>query len=135
MRRHYFFILYLLFIAGGACAQANSDSLAIVYSDPGIKAVLDKKLDANKRTNGKTSGFRIQIHFGSDRTVAKEKKTKFLQSYPDVATYEMYEQPNFKVRVGNFKNRLDAHKFLKQIKDNFPDAFIVEDKVEMTRGK
>lgn len=116
-------------------AQTSSDSLAIVYSDPKIKTVIDKKLEVNKRTNGKTPGYRVQIHFGSDRNEAKEIKTKFLQQYPDVPAYEPYEPPNFKVRVGDFKTKLDAHKFLKEINDDFPNAFIVEDKVEMMRVK
>ena len=39
-----------------------------------------------------------------------------------------YASPNFKVTVGNFRTRLDAEAFLRRIKGDFPDAFIVRER-------
>ncbi|MDQ3050305.1 MAG: SPOR domain-containing protein [Bacteroidota bacterium] len=77
------------------------------------------------------SGYRIQIYFGSDRTKANEVKTDFLQLFPNKGAYLIYQQPNFKIRVGDHKTRLEAMKFLKEIQSLYSAAFIVKDEVKL----
>jgi hypothetical protein len=77
-------------------------------------------------------GYRIQIYFGNDRIKAQEMRTEFIKLIPDEAAYLIYQQPNFKVRVGDFRTRLEAAGFLKQINSSFPNAFIVPDEVKLT---
>ena len=48
--------------------------------------------------------------------------------YPGIQAYRSYASPNFKVTVGNFRTRLDAEALLRQIKGDFPDAFIVRER-------
>lgn len=76
-------------------------------------------------------GYRIQIYFGNDRIKAQEMRTEFIKFIPDEAAYLIYQQPNFKVRVGDFRTRLEAAGFLKQINSSFPNAFIVPDEVKL----
>lgn len=76
-------------------------------------------------------GYRIQIYFGNDRIKAQEMRTEFIKLIPDEAAYLIYQQPNFKVRVGDFRTRLEAAGFLKQINSSFPNAFIVPDEVKL----
>ena len=104
-----------------------------IIKDGQIDEIIGRRTEVNKKTEGKASGYRVQIHFGSDRNKAKEIKSDFLTKYPDIITYEIYQQPNFKIRVGDFKNKLDAYRLLKQISNNFTGSFIVEDKVEMMK--
>jgi hypothetical protein len=42
-----------------------------------------------------------------------------------------YQQPNFKIRVGDFKTRLEALKFLKEVQGLYSTAFIVKDDVKL----
>ncbi len=42
-----------------------------------LKALQEKKADFHKRTEGEQDGYRIKIHFGSDRAKAMEVKSKF----------------------------------------------------------
>jgi len=53
--------------------------------------------------------------------------------YPSYATYLDYQAPNFKVRVGDFKKRMDAEELLLEIRKAFPAAYIVPDEVELDR--
>jgi hypothetical protein len=76
-------------------------------------------------------GYRVQIHFGSSRTKANEVKTDFLKLYPNVGSYLVYHQPNFKIRVGDFKTRMEAQKFLKDIQPLYSTAFLVKDDVKL----
>ena len=41
-----------------------------------------------------------------------------------------YDNPNFSVTVGNFRTRLEVFRFFKQIQAEFPNAFIVETKID-----
>jgi SPOR domain len=77
----------------------------------------------------KTKGYRVQIHFGSNRTIASEAKTKFMQTESKHIAYEIYQQPNYKVRVGDFRTRIEAYQFLKEIHTTFPNSFLVEDDI------
>jgi hypothetical protein len=112
-------------------AQTPADTLQTgVHADPRLKTLVFKHNDVLKR--GQASGFRVQIYFGTDKAKAREVKSRFLAAYASEArAYEIYEQPNFKVRVGDFRSRLEAYRFLKKIRADFPASFIVTSKIEM----
>ena len=93
-----------------------------------VKKLLAKHIEINAAS--KTRGYRIKIHFGADKSEAYEVKKLFLEKFPDVAAYSKYDQPNFNVRVGNFRTKLEAYNFLKLVQVEFPSAFIVTDSIE-----
>lgn len=127
-----FLLSLLVVITMQISAQTDSTKTWLVQ-DTRIQTLLDKKTAVNEKTHGKIQGYRIQIHFGSERDKAKEIKSKFLTAYPDVPAYDPYEQPNFKIRVGDFRTKLEAYQFLKQISTDFPGAFIVQDNIELPK--
>lgn len=91
-------------------------------------------LDAYRKTNALKEtipGFRLQIHSGGDRDKAREVKAKFLAANPGWSAYESYQSPNFRVRVGDFRSRLEASKALKSVVAEFPSAFVVEDDIHL----
>lgn len=87
-----------------------------------------KKVNASKMS---MPGFRIQLYFGNERIKAQEIKSSFLQKHPKATAYMVYHQPNFKVRVGDFRTRLEAAGFLKLISEDFKTSFIVPDDVKL----
>ena len=56
-------------------------------------------------------------------------KTLFNAKYPDIEAYVVYEEPNFKVKIGDFRTRMEARGFVQQIKTEFPDAFVILDQI------
>ncbi|MDA3821428.1 MAG: SPOR domain-containing protein, partial [Bacteroidales bacterium] len=77
-------------------------------------------------------GYRIRI-FSDIGHGAKERqqriRAKFLSLYPEIQTYPPYEGSYYKIYVGDFRTKRDALKVLEIIIKDFPDAFIVEDKI------
>lgn len=73
-------------------------------------------------------GFRVQLSSTANRNEALELKTQFLRRYPQVRAYVTYQQPYFKLRVGDFEQRGDASRFMQEIYDLFP-GFIVSDTI------
>ncbi|MBW6459742.1 MAG: SPOR domain-containing protein [Bacteroidales bacterium] len=77
-------------------------------------------------------GFRIQIFFdsglhSSDR--AWQAKEQFSKKYPEVQAYVSWKSPNYRVRVGDFKNRLEAEKFLQRIMNDYPNGWVIRDEI------
>lgn len=133
-------ISYLLFLLLWAfCfsqtinAQTKDTGKIELIQDYKIKELLNKHTEINAKAPIK--GYRVKIHFGSDKSKAKEVKAKFISKFPEVPAYEKYDQPNFNIRVGDFRTKLEAYNFLKEVQLEFPSAFIVNDDIEMPELK
>ncbi|MES1224512.1 MAG: SPOR domain-containing protein [Bacteroidota bacterium] len=128
------FLLFtiLLLQTNSLFAQVEHTDKVVIVQDEGIEKLLLKHLAINTE-NETIDGYRIQIHFGGEREKAKSVKTKFLQQFPEVPAYEVYQQPNFKVRVGDFRTRLEAQKFMNELSPSFPSAFIVADDIHLPK--
>ena len=87
-----------------------------------------KTLNAQKMS---MQGYRIQLYFGDNRARASNMRLDFLQQYPVVGAYVIYQQPNFKLRVGDFKTRFEAVTFLNEMQPGYSMAFIVSDEVKL----
>lgn len=107
-------------------SQANSQAQTQLK----IKQLIEKKATYNKLNSGEYDGYRIKIHFGSDRVKAREVKSKFSQKFTDYPGYEDYDQPNFIITVGDFRTKLEAFEALKKIQIEFPNSFIVKSKIK-----
>ncbi len=123
-------IVFVVFANKTAFAQTSPTDTAKfkVVQDSRINSLLEKHIQINSKAPIK--GYRVKIHFGSDKSKAKEVKAKFISKFPDVPAYEKYDQPNFNIRVGDFRTKLEAYKFLKQLSADFPSAFIVQDDID-----
>ena len=108
----------LVILSSAATAQENSERLVEHH----------RKIGALKNS---MPGYRVQVFFGSERQKAQEVKSQTTALYTDLGVYLVYQQPNFKVRIGDFKTRLDATRALREIQLNFPGAFIVPDEVKL----
>ena len=130
--------IYLLFsfIALMNRVDAQVDSIAVVESGSlelryasSIEALLERYKKVNYSNPG-VEGFRVQI-FSAAGNEAKEKANKaladFQLSFPEVPAQLTYQQPNFKVRCGNYRHKSEARKLQKRIAYQYPGSFIVKD--------
>ena len=104
-----------------------------IYQDYRIRQLLDKQIYINDST-GTIKGYRVQLWFGSgagSATKAKEVEAEFLGMHPDVPTYRPYEKAAFRLKAGNFRTRMQAQKFHEEVREYFPAAFIIEDRIEL----
>lgn len=100
-----------------------------IRQDPRITDLLVRHTQINQRRRG-TDGFRLEIFFGSE-SKAREKavrvKNEFNLVFPTIPSYLLFQTPNFKVRIGNFRNKSEALKAKANIASKYPNAFIVKD--------
>jgi len=127
-----FFIV--LFFIPSAIAQTRGK--VEVVKDARIDTFAARRLELAKAVGadgGMISGFRVQIFTGADRKEAYNTQAKFQEQYPDVRTYIIYNDPNFKVRVGDFRTRLDAEKMQDELKKWFTGLFIIQEKINQPK--
>jgi hypothetical protein len=76
-------------------------------------------------------GFRVQIFSSGQRIPANETRSNFMRKYEGIPAYMLYHQPNFKIRIGDCRTRLEALKLLSQVQKDYPNAFVVKDEVKL----
>lgn len=95
---------------------------------------VDVLQDAHRKFNQQAgmNGFRIQIYTDSgNRSKLRTDRVKadFDSRYPSVPSYISYDEPYYRLRVGDFRTRLDALRFLNEVSATYLSAIIVVDKI------
>lgn len=127
-----------LFTLSGFLANCQSKEIPkgeiTIYQDTSVASLIKRN---TTWTDSKVSmsGYRLQIHLGADRIKANEIRVQFLKDHPATEAYLLYQQPNFKVRVGDYKTRLEAVKALQILGISYPGAFIVKDEVKFPKSE
>ncbi len=119
--------------------MANAQSQVVgkldVIQDEKIDELLSKHIKINE-INNTISGFRIHIFSQSgnnSKAAAFQCKSTFIAKYPDIEAYVVFEEPNFKVKIGDFRTRMEANGFVQQIKMDFPFAFVIKDQINFPK--
>lgn len=105
-------------------AQGN----VTVDKPAGLDALLANRNAARKLPDAKTDGYHILIFRGDNRNKAEAQKAKFDALYTAYSEV-VWEEPNFKVYVGLFKNRMECMGLYSELKNQFQTAIIVKDKI------
>lgn len=81
-------------------------------------------------------GYRVQIDFTRDMNVADSLKNAFNYRVRQLTTisykaeaYVIYRPPYYRIRVGDFKDRLQALDYTKQLKRYYPSSWVVADDI------
>ena len=94
-----------------------------------ISSLLNRYDEFNKKRDI-TEGYRIQITYSDIREDIYKSKSMLYHQFPDLGSYVEYEQPYFKLRLGDFTTRLEATYYLQQTIALYPGEFIVKDKIK-----
>ncbi|RZK60491.1 MAG: SPOR domain-containing protein [Pedobacter sp.] len=136
MMRIYLLIVFLICFLQ-SFAQTKGE--VTVIKDPLIDSLIAKRIELNTKRPTATSpttpvifngmGYRVQVFYGSDRREAFNEQAKFRAMYPKIMTYISYKEPNYYLRVGDFRTRMEAQKLLIELRANFPTLFIFREKI------
>ncbi|QPH41626.1 SPOR domain-containing protein [Pedobacter endophyticus] len=126
--------IFSLFLFTTSFAQRGK---VTVIKDPLIDSLIAKRAEVYRNTGeisvGKpivsSYGYRVQIFYGSDRREVFNQQAHFKSLYPKLNTYIIYKEPNYYVRVGDFRTRLEAQRLMSEIRPTFPTLFIFREKI------
>lgn len=62
---------------------------------------------------------------------ANEVMKEFQLKYPDIPIYLVFGQPYYRLRVGDFRTRLEAEKVHKTLVKEYKKAFVTSDRIEL----
>lgn len=131
--------LLLICLLGFQYSFAQTRGEVTEIKDPLIDSLIAKRIELNTKKPTSTNpvgpaifngmGYRVQIFYGSDRKETFNEQSRFKTSYPSTRTYISYKEPNYYLRVGDFRTRMEAQAFLNELKGTFPTLFIFREKI------
>ena len=124
-------LLMILFVATASIAFAQSNGSVNVSQDDRIESLISKQRQLYK-LDSSFSGYRIHIfmEIGNEALKhAEDVKKQFERAFPDIPIYLTYSEPYFRLRAGDFRNRVEAEKCLRRIKPKFKEAFVTADMI------
>ena len=86
-----------------------------------IESIISKKRSFN---NTFGFGYRIQLYNGSEQK-ARKFKALFNIEFPGNFSKLVYNAPEWKVQVGNYKTKLEADKYLIKFQEKFSGIIVV----------
>ena len=123
--------IFLIFIFSFLIVPVFSqNSRFTVTGDVAVNAMVERHVEFNNRVKT-IPGFRVQIASFSgtnSKNSAFSLRDRFVIDYPAVQAYIVFDEPNFKVKVGDFRTRLEAYAFLQQIKEVYK-GYIIKDNI------
>ncbi len=126
-----------IFIFMTIFAFAQSRGSVHIDQDSRIESLIAKQRSLYKMDSS-LKGYRIHIfmEIGNDALRhAQETKAQFEHAFPDIPIYLTYSEPYFRLRAGDFRNRVEAEKCLRRIKPRFKEAFVTADRIYRPRFK
>ena len=117
-----FLISLILFFLSHSIANAQDEN--VIYNDTLTKKLFQIKKDYSKRIFESTY-YTIQIYFG-DLKNADSILIDFQENYEGIKSELIFETPNYKVRIGEYKDINIASQKLEGIRRSYPGSFIIK---------
>ncbi|MDR2413788.1 MAG: SPOR domain-containing protein [Odoribacteraceae bacterium] len=147
------FILLLLFLSHRGAGQVDTlapreievsfleellvpDTLsggsARLEGDARVNLLVELMTGVNRRRFSFT-GYRVQILSANASRVKLDSLQRYVarfeEYYPGTRAYLQYTDPDFKVRVGNFRSKIEAIPLLKKVRRRYPSSYIVKETI------
>ena len=76
-------------------------------------------------------GYTIQLYNGSNREEATKALGRIRIKFPDIEAELSYFQPDFKVKAGQFLDRVVAYETFEEVRREFPNALLIPEKIKI----
>jgi hypothetical protein len=130
-------IFGLLLLSWGLFAQGARPGRLVIHQDPMLDSlnfkynILRSQVQLVEDNKG-IPGYRIQVFFDSGINSgerARKAREDFAFLFPDIPGYVTWKAPNYRVRVGDFRSRLEAERALQLIIVEYPNAWVITDEI------
>jgi hypothetical protein len=121
-------LLCMWLLTGSAFGQGAAE----VISDPGVERLMATRLAQRQASGGKIPGYRILLSYSGSRATAErqaEEARLFYMGKYDIIV--MYDEPNFKVYLGEYRQRWEADVVLREVQKQFRGARVIPDRIRL----
>lgn len=134
LRMKYIFLTLLCLLCAKSFSQ--NEGYLILEQDDRINQLIErqKAIHANDST---IDGYRVQIFMESGNDAvdhANHVMEEFKLLYPDIPIYLVFGQPYYRLRVGDFRTRLEAEKLFLKLKKEYKNAFITAERINLPKN-
>lgn len=135
MSNRYNSMFRTLAVAAVAAMAVHSGPLSAqgrltVVGDVAVGRMVERHVELNSKVKT-IPGYRVQVASFSgvnSKANAFALRDRFTTDYPEVQAYIVFDEPNFKVKVGDFRTRLEAYAFLQEIKEVYK-GYVIKDNI------
>jgi hypothetical protein len=100
------------------------DERTNINQDQNFEQLLNEKRKINTSLTINDS-YRIQIFIGNNEN-AKRTLSDFKQNFNEIDATIVFNTPNYKVWIGNFKTRIEAEKNLVEIRKKYKNTILIK---------
>lgn len=111
----------LFTITNRITAQSSNSDL---NQDPKFEQLLNEKRKSNPNLSY-SDRYKIQIFNGASEG-AKKTLNEFRQEFKNIDGTIIFNTPNYKVWVGNFRTRMEAERNLVEIQKSYKNVFLIK---------
>ena len=96
-----------------------------------VTSELSILLDSISKVNLETEFYEytVQVHIGNNREAADEARLDVIRVMPEAKPKLEYKSPSYRVKVGRYFNNVEAYQTYVKLKEQFPSAIIVPERV------
>ncbi|MBE6336818.1 MAG: SPOR domain-containing protein [Lentimicrobiaceae bacterium] len=127
----YLFFILICFLAVRSYSQ--NEGYLILEQDQRIDRLIEKQKEIYM-ADSTIDGYRIQIFMESGNDAvehANQVMEEFKLQYPEIAVYLIFGQPYYRLRVGDFRTRLQAEKIFLELNKKYKNAFITAERINL----
>lgn len=130
-------VVVLMVLVMNTFAQSEGNGQVQLNQDPRVDSLVEMHITHNQKqienpNHDGVEGFRIQIFFDSgnnSKSKATEVIEEFTEDHPETGAYLIFREPYYRVRVGDFRTKIEALGFLQNIQRKYPNAWVIKDKI------
>ena len=114
----------------GSSNALSNDGKVVIDQPEALSKAMTSHIARN--ASRRLTGYRIRIFFDNKqnaRAMSEKVAESFRAQHPGISVYRGYDNPYFKVTVGDFRTKEDARRFLNSIKGAYPSGFIVRERI------
>jgi hypothetical protein len=103
------------------------------HANAKVAVLMDSVASVNKGIKY-AQGYRILAYNGSERQTVMNLRKAIIARVPEQKDYLTYQQPNFRLKIGDYFSRIEAQQVLNRISDLIPNAHIVQDQINIPKN-
>lgn len=123
LRPEYHLLTLVLFICISTYTHAQNSNLTL-NQDPKFEQLLNEKRKSNTNLSY-NDRYKIQI-FNGTSDLAKKTLNEFRQEFKNTDATIIFNTPNYKVWIGNYRTRMEAERNLADIKKRYKNVFLIK---------
>ena len=124
-------VIFIIYFFPVLIFSQSKNNTFEIRNEKGIEYLVNKYENILKNTGG-INGWRLQLKFKAKESEIIKIKLKFIKLFPNIPVFLEYQEPYYRIRVGNCRTKLEALKIKYLIKKHFTDTYPVPEIISIT---